>query len=205
MSWHHNGSESVGTSKLLDHHGEAASANGHGHWSDRGASESQPDDGVSKHAAQHDIELRSVSSSRGSPNVSKAREIKTEQTMEVARNLERRFTALWLAAVFAVFTILTGIITYVLCYKPIQFSRYYDQSGKYIPSQYSNNDGRRRFPQVSLHVLSNLSIPVTSAICARAVVTLSECRTCEQFASQYSIMRHAGRASNLHPCGASKS
>ena len=177
MSWHHD--ESMDTSQqLLDSHVEAVSHNDHESSSDRGVEESQLDEGrISELAGRNDIELRSIPNSRDSPDDSKLRNFETEnptETVDAAKKLKRHFAAVWLASIFALFTIFTWIITCVLCYKPVQFGSYYDKTGKYTPSQYSNNDGWRKFSRVMLQVLSNVSIPVTSAVCARAVVIYSQ-------------------------------
>ena len=94
---------------------------------------------------------------------------KTETVSDHQKLLKRHTLALWLVSMFALVTIFAWTITCVLCFKPIQPGTYYDRFGKYTREQYSNNDRWRRLSRVLISLLTNVSIPVTSAICARAV------------------------------------
>ena len=86
------------------------------------------------------------------------------------KRLQRRTMALWLFSLFAIGTIFTWAITCVLVYKPVSFATYYDRSGLYTIGQYRSNDSWRKLRSVLSQILSNISIPVTSAICSKAVV-----------------------------------
>ena len=61
--------------------------------------------------------------------------------------------------------------TWVLCYRPIPFGTYQGRTSKYIKSHYDNNDRWTKFSRILLQVVSNVSVsmPVTSAMCAKAV------------------------------------
>lgn len=100
---------------------------------------------------------------------------KAENLSGQSRLLQSHTMALWLVSMFAAVTIFAWTITCVLSYKPIQFGTYYDKTGKYNRKQYDGNDRWRRLSRVLMSLLSNVSIPLTSAICARAVAVYCQC------------------------------
>ncbi|KAL8667360.1 MAG: hypothetical protein Q9168_007273 [Polycauliona sp. 1 TL-2023] len=87
-----------------------------------------------------------------------------------SKKLEHHTLSLWLASAFAIASIFIWAITCTLSYKPIQFETYFDTAGRFSRDQFEQNDRWRRVSRVGLQALGTLSIPVTSAICTRAVV-----------------------------------
>ena len=114
-----------------------------------------------------------VNQQAGAPRDRQERSSRESQRTEIVSDhqklLKRHTLALWLVSMFALITIFAWTITCVLCFKPIQPGTYYDRFGNYAREQYSNNDRWRRLSRVLISLLNNVSIPVTSAICARAV------------------------------------
>ena len=100
----------------------------------------------------------------------KSRSKSAAQKDESSKKLELHTMSLWLASAFAIASISIWAITCTSSYKPIRFETYYDTTGRFSRSQYEQNDRWRRVSRVGLQVLGTLSIPLTSAICARAVV-----------------------------------
>ena len=94
----------------------------------------------------------------------------TAQKNKSSKKLERHTMSLWLASAFAIASIFIWAITCTLSYKPVQFGTYFDTTGQFSRSEYEKNDRWRRVSRVGLQVLGTLSLPLTSAICARAVV-----------------------------------
>jgi len=76
--------------------------------------------------------------------------------------------AIWLILTYALIVILSWIITCVLTYQPIRVPTYLDQSGKYSPSRYKITDNWRKAASVGQSIVAVISIPVTSAVCAKA-------------------------------------
>ena len=88
----------------------------------------------------------------------------------VAGELKKHTLALFLVLVYAFVAILSWSITCVLSYQPIGVPTYFDQSGNYSRSHYETTDNWRKAASVGQSVVGVISIPVTSAICARAAV-----------------------------------
>ena len=100
----------------------------------------------------------------------KSRSKSPAQKNNSSKKLERHTLSLWLASAFAIASIFTWAITCTLTYKPVRFETYYDTTGQFSRGQFEQNDRWRRVSRVGLQVLATLSIPLTSAVCARAVV-----------------------------------
>lgn len=111
-------------------------------------------------------DVRKPQGRQGRPNHDSRR---TETVSDHQKLLKRHKLALWLVSMFALVTIFAWTITCVLCYKPIQPGTYYDRTGKYTREQYAINNRWRSLSRVLISLLNNVSIPVTSAICAKAV------------------------------------
>lgn len=86
------------------------------------------------------------------------------------RKLLRRSSGFWLISSYAIVVIISWAFACVLCYKPIAFASYQDQTGKYTRRQFEANDWARKVIKTSIALVGAVSIPITSAICARAVV-----------------------------------
>lgn len=95
---------------------------------------------------------------------------KERKRLRKARDLESHSLGLWLVLVYSVLTTLTWIITCVLCYRPVTIPTYYDPDSEYTRAQYDSNDLWRRRTKVISALLGSVTIPVTSAICAKAAV-----------------------------------
>lgn len=93
-----------------------------------------------------------------------------KSTSPIAQELRYHLGGLWLILIYSVVLVLTWIMTCVLCYKPLAFETYYDQTGKYSRKQYENNDWARKVIRTILSILAAVNIPITSTICAKAVV-----------------------------------
>ena len=105
------------------------------------------------------------------PEAQAIQKIKKEQKrLGNARELQRHSLGLWLALVYSVLTTFTWIITCVLCYRPVTIPTYYDPDSDYTRAQYDGNDLWRRGAKVASALLGSVTIPVTSAICAKAAV-----------------------------------
>ena len=105
------------------------------------------------------------------PEAQAIRKIKKEQKrLRHARKLQRHSLGLWLVLVYSVLTAFTWIITCVLCYRPVTIPTYYDPDSDYTRAQYDNNDLWRRGAKVASALISTVTIPVTSAICAKTAV-----------------------------------
>ena len=105
------------------------------------------------------------------PEAQAIRKIKKEQKrLRKARELQRHSLGLWLVLVYSVSTTFTWIITCVLCYRPVTIPTYYDPDSDYTRAQYDNNDLWRRVAKVASALIGSVTIPVTSAICAKAAV-----------------------------------
>ncbi|KAG8526396.1 uncharacterized protein KY384_000390 [Bacidia gigantensis] len=100
----------------------------------------------------------------------KSKSKSTTRKNESFKKLERHTLSLWLASAFAIVSIFTWAITCTLSYKPVRFETYHDSIGRFSKGQFEENDRWRRVSRVGLQVLGTLSIPLTSAVCARAVV-----------------------------------
>lgn len=119
-------------------------------------------------------EDHSVRDSRTGQTRSNGEMYEIDGVSDQTRLLQRHTMALWLISMFAAVTIFAWTITCVLCYKPIQFGTYYDRTGRYTRKQYDGNDRWRKLSRVLMSLVSNVSIPVTSAICARAVAVYTQ-------------------------------
>ena len=86
----------------------------------------------------------------------------------LAGEVKKHSLALWLILSYAFIAILSWTITCVLCYQPIGVPTYFDQSGNYSRSHYETTDNWRKAASVGQSILGVISIPVTSAICAKA-------------------------------------
>lgn len=100
----------------------------------------------------------------------KSRSKSTAQKNISSKKLERHTMSLWLASAFAIASIFIWAIACTLPYKPVQFETYFDTTGRFSRGQFEQNDRWRRVSRVGLQVLGTLSIPLTSAVCAGAVV-----------------------------------
>ena len=85
-----------------------------------------------------------------------------------AGELQKHTLGLWLMILYAIVAILSWSITCVLCYQPIGIPTYFDQVGNYSRSQYESSKGWRKAASVGSSITAAISIPVTSAICAKA-------------------------------------
>ena len=104
------------------------------------------------------------------PEHEKCRLKLTARKDNLSKKLERHTVSLWLASSFAIASIFIWAIACTLTYKPVQFETYFDTTGRFSRGQFEQNDRWRRVSRVGLQVLGTLSIPLTSAVCARAVV-----------------------------------
>ena len=95
----------------------------------------------------------------------------------VAGELRKHSLALLLILVYAFVAILSWSITCVLSYQPIGVPNYYDQSGNYSQSHYETTDNWRKAASVGQSVVGVISIPVTSAICAKAAAVYCQRRS----------------------------
>ena len=86
----------------------------------------------------------------------------------LAKNLQHHSLGLGLIFIFALFAILSWTVTCVLCYRPIGASSYYDQTRSNLIADWKNNDRWRQLAKVVSAIVGSISIPVTSAICAKA-------------------------------------
>ena len=82
--------------------------------------------------------------------------------------LRKHTLGLWLISLYAVIAVLSWSITCVLCYQPVGIPTYFDQVGNYSRSQYDTSDGWRKVATIGNSVIAAVSIPITSAICAKA-------------------------------------
>ncbi len=94
----------------------------------------------------------------------------------LAGEVKKHSLALWLILLYAFIAILAWTITCVLCYQPIGIPTYFDQAGNYSRSRYETTDNWRKASSVGLSILGVISIPVTSAICAKAAAVY--CQRC---------------------------
>lgn len=95
----------------------------------------------------------------------------------VAGEIKKHSLALWLIVLYALIAILSWTITCILCYQPIGVPTYFDQSGNYSRSHYETTDNWRKAASVGLSILGVISIPVTSAICAKAAAVYCQRRS----------------------------
>ena len=95
----------------------------------------------------------------------------------VAGEARKHRLALWLILLYAFVAILSWTITCILCYRPIGVPTYFDQFGNYTRSHYETTDNWRKAASVGLSILGVISIPVTSAICAKAATVYCQRRS----------------------------
>ena len=100
----------------------------------------------------------------------KFRSKSSAQKNDFFKKLERHIMSLWLASAFAVAFIITWAIACTLTHKSVQFETYFDRTGRFFRGQFEQNDRWRRVSRVGLQVLGILIIPLTSVVCAGAVV-----------------------------------
>ena len=87
----------------------------------------------------------------------------------VAGELKKHTLAIYLILIYAFIAILSWSMTCVLSFKPIGVPTYFDQSGNYSKFHYETTDNWRKIASVGRSIVGVISIPVTSAICAKAV------------------------------------
>ena len=95
----------------------------------------------------------------------------------IAGEAKKHRLALWLILLYAFVAILSWTITCILCYRPIGVPTYFDQFGNYTRSHYETTDNWRKAASIGLSVLGVISIPVTSAICAKAATVYCQRRS----------------------------
>lgn len=95
----------------------------------------------------------------------------------LAGELKKHTLALWLILLYAFIAILSWTITCVLCYQPIGVPTYFDQTGNYSRSHYETTDNWRKAASVGQAIVGVISIPVTSAICAKAAAVYCQRRS----------------------------
>ena len=95
----------------------------------------------------------------------------------VAGELKKHTLALYLILIYALIAILSWSITCVLSFQPIGVPTYFDQSGNYSQSHYETTDNWRKAASVGQSIVGVISIPVTSAICAKAVAVYCQRRS----------------------------
>ena len=95
----------------------------------------------------------------------------------VAGELKKHNLALLLILVYAFIAILSWSITCVLSYQPIGVPTYFDQTGNYSKSHYETTDNWRKAASIGQSIVGVISIPVTSAICAKAVAVYCQRRS----------------------------
>lgn len=93
-----------------------------------------------------------------------------EQLIQAGRagELKKHKLALWLVVAYAFVAIVSWTITCVLCHRPIGIPTYFDQSGNYSKSLYKMTESWRKVAKVGQSITGVISIPVTSAICAKS-------------------------------------
>ena len=95
----------------------------------------------------------------------------------VAGEAKKHRLALLLILLYAFVAILPWTITCILCYRPIGVPTYFDQYGHYTRSHYETSDNWRKAANIGLSILGVISIPVTSAICAKAATVYCQRRS----------------------------
>lgn len=75
--------------------------------------------------------------------------------------------AIWLILIYAFIAILSWTITCLLTYQPTDVPTYFDQYGNHSRSHYQLTDRWRKAAGVGQTIVGVISIPVTSAICAK--------------------------------------
>lgn len=93
-----------------------------------------------------------------------------QQDAEVVKQLQTHKLGLWLALSYSLVTTVTLTITVVSCYKPINFATYHNHTSKYSQGHYFINDWTRKIAKTAMSLLAAVSIPITSAVCAKAAV-----------------------------------
>ncbi|MCJ1387060.1 hypothetical protein MMC17_010189 [Xylographa soralifera] len=94
-----------------------------------------------------------------------------------AGELRKHVLGLWLIILYALIAILSWTITCVLCYQPIGIPTYFDQVGNYSRSRYESSERWRVAATLGTSVVGAISIPVTSAICAKAAAVYCQRRS----------------------------
>ena len=95
----------------------------------------------------------------------------------IAGEAKKHRLALWLILLYAFVAILSWTITCILCYRPIGVPTYFDQFGNFTRTHYETTDNWRKAASIGLSVLGVISIPVTSAICAKAATVYCQRRS----------------------------
>ena len=86
-----------------------------------------------------------------------------------AMNLRCHRLKLWLVLLYTIVTSFSWIVTCILCYRPIRLATYRDQ-GTFTKKQYEDNDWWTRIARVTNSIVSLITIPVSSTVCAKAAV-----------------------------------
>ena len=95
----------------------------------------------------------------------------------VAGEAKKHRLALWLIFLYAFVAIFSWTVTCILCYRPIGVPTYFDQVGNYTRSHYETTNNWRKAASIGLSILGVISIPVTSAICAKAATVYCQRRS----------------------------
>ena len=76
---------------------------------------------------------------------------------------------LWLILLYTAGTCFSWTVTCILCYRPIRLATYRDK-GTYTKRQYEDNDWWTTVARITSAIVSAMTIPATSAICAKTAV-----------------------------------
>ena len=77
----------------------------------------------------------------------------------------------WLALSYGIASLFSWTVICILCYKPlISSASYYDKTGTRTRKEFGNNDWWTKVARVTSNLVALATIPVTSAICAKAAV-----------------------------------
>lgn len=134
----------------------------------------------SRHRGGHESLLEDSTS----PEVrAKQKNMKELKRLRKARELQRHNLGLWLVLLYSVSTILTWVVTCLLCYRPVNLPTYYDPNSDFTREQYDSNDRWRKLTRVTSALIGSVTIPVTSAICAKAAVVY-----CQKHSNQHNQM-----------------
>ena len=86
----------------------------------------------------------------------------------LAEELRKHKLGLWLFISYALIASLLWTINCVLCYQPMGIPTYFDQAGNYPRTLYETSSRFGKVANLGTSVIGAISIPVTSAICAKA-------------------------------------
>ncbi len=99
------------------------------------------------------------------------------QLLQRARKLDTHSTALVFVSMFATVTIVSWVFTCFLSFKPIEFAAYLDHTGQTSAQQYDVNERWRKAARTLSSVISAITIPLTSTVCAKAAVVFCQRNT----------------------------